>query len=183
MGRIQIADHHGEQEFTTSRWEGRIQLQLEDDALQVVVSDRAPYTADDVEITESGTRSQPPLSGDGPMWVLYLPTILGVLALVVDKGGVFSQVAPSISWALTVGLYWCFFLFGVVGTLSLYADAATLRATDRSWQPNPWAYIEPAASSSVPSRQRSLVSRPGRGSRRSHTLGACSSSAVSSPSP
>ncbi|WP_136718497.1 hypothetical protein [Halorientalis salina] len=141
MGRIQIDDQGGEWELTTARWDGVIELQLDDDVLQVGISDRSPYSADDVEITESGNRGPSSLFGDGPLWLLYAPTVLGVLALVVDKLSVFQGFGTSISWAIVVGLYWSFFLFAVFGTILLYNDAKGHQAAERDWQPNPWQYV------------------------------------------
>ena len=141
MGRIQINDHKGEWEVTTTSWDGSIELQLDDNVMEVIVSDRSPYSAEDIEITESDDRGTSPLFGDGPTWLLFAPTVLGLLALAVDKLNLLSPFTSSISWAVVVGLYWSFFLVSVFGTLYLYNDAATLTETDRKWQPNPWLYI------------------------------------------
>lgn len=142
MGRIQIRDRTDEWEITTARWEGEVELQLNDgDDLQVVVSDQSPYSADDIVVTERSGGTPSSLLGDGPMWLLYVPTVLGLLTLFVDTLDLLAPVPSTISWALRVGLYWTFFLFAVAGTVYLYNDARALAATDRPWQPNPWAYI------------------------------------------
>jgi len=139
MGRIQIRDDSREWEITTADWEGVIELQLDDD-VEVVVSDDAPYTPDDVEITERQMPSPDSLFGAGPQWLLYAPTLLGLLALGLDELPILAPLSASISWAVLVGIYWAFFLVAVVGTLVLYNDALD-RGDGADWTANPWGYI------------------------------------------
>jgi hypothetical protein len=78
---------------------------------------------------------------DGPYWLLYLPTVLGLVALAVDETGVLATLGPSVAGAVTVGLYWVYFVYAVVGTVFLYNDARALATTGSAWTPNPWVYV------------------------------------------
>lgn len=142
MGRIQIRDRSREWEITTGSLDGSIELELGDEEeLEVMVSDRTPYTPNDVVVTEREDDHETSWFGDGPAWLLYVPTLLGSLALVVDELQLLNGVFPEIGWALVVGLYMVFYLFAGVGTLFLYNDAEQLAASNRAWQPNPWVFI------------------------------------------
>ncbi|MFD1589450.1 hypothetical protein ACFR9U_20940 [Halorientalis brevis] len=160
MGRIQIRDRTDEWEVTTASWEGVVEVRLDDgDDLEVVVSDHAPYTPDDIVVSEQRMGTASTVFGHGPTWLLYVPTVLGLLTLAVDELGVLAPFPDPISWAISVGLYWTFFLVGVAGTVFLYNDARALTATDRSWQPNPWPFII-AGGSVVAALQTLLVGLP-----------------------
>jgi len=160
VGRIQIRDRTDEWAVSTASWEGVVEVRLDgDDDLEVVVSDHSPYTAEDIVVTERRMGPASSVIGDGPTWLLYVPMVLGLLTLFVDTLGVLASFPSSIAWALSVGLYWTFFLFAAAGTVYLYNDALTLAAADRAWQPNPWTYIL-AGGTGVAAIQLLLVGLP-----------------------
>lgn len=138
MGRAHAQDNGGDRELP-SRWDGTLELQPRDeDRIELVVPDDAPYTADDIVITESRSEGGSGYLGDGPAWLLYVPTLLGICALLVDELGLLDGLG-AIGGALVVGLYWIYVLYAVAGTVSLYNDALDLPVD--GWPANPWLYI------------------------------------------
>lgn len=133
------AGYSNEWRLRTERWEGSLQLNLRDrEGIEIVVPSEAAYSADDVEVVEERSSDDPNVIGDGPTWLLLLPTILGLVALGVDWANPFSP-ASSIGSVLNVVLYWPYTLFSIVGTLYLYEQASAL--SGRGWQANPWLYV------------------------------------------
>ena len=138
MGRVHIQDNGGDREIS-SRWDGTLELQLRDeDQIEIVVPDEAPYTADDIVITGSQAGGGSGYLGAAPTWLLYVPTFLGICALLVDELDLLGGLG-AIGGVLVVGLYWIYVLHAIVGTITLYSDAQELPVD--GWLSNPWLYI------------------------------------------
>ncbi|WP_336003390.1 hypothetical protein [Halorientalis halophila] len=137
MGKVSSRDPADEWEVTTPEWNGDVEVQLRDDEIAVVVPDDAPYTSDDVVITDGREHDETLFPADAA-WPLVVPSVAGLVALAADWLDPLAGFGTA-GWVLTVGLYWLYTLVGVLGTLALYERASA--APDEGLASNPWPYI------------------------------------------
>lgn len=136
MGSVEIRDGSDRDRYASTRWEGRVVLDLDDiDHPRVVLTGQAPFGDVEVERADCPPRDRPGRLDHA--WLLVAPAVVAAVAVAAALAGAGGRASGPLRH-VTVGVL---FAVSLAGTLLLYDDANRVRRSVGEWRPNPWTYL------------------------------------------